>query len=201
MSHRLPQLTLIRHGGTAWSKTGQHTGRTDLALTEEGEQEATAVKARLAAMSFDRILVSPLQRAVRTAELAGIDGRAERDGDLMEWNYGSYEGLRTAEIQEKRPGWNLFRDGCPGGESVDEVALRADRVIAKVRATPGSSAVVAHGHLLRVLAARWLALPGSGGALFTLGTVSVSILGYDHALDEPVISLWNDRSHLGSNFR
>lgn len=196
MSVHLPQLFLLRHGGTAWSKTGQHTGRTDLALTEEGESEARAAAARLAKLKVEKVFVSPLRRAVQTADLGGLGGRSELEPDLMEWDYGSYEGLKTSEIQQRVPGWNLFRDGCPNGEDAAQVGARADRVIGKVRGLNASCLVVAHGHLLRVLAARWLGLPATGGELFTLGTVSLSALAYDHSAEEPVIALWNDRSHL-----
>jgi broad specificity phosphatase PhoE len=147
-------------------------------------------------MTFSKVFTSPLKRAVRTCELAGFGDRSEIDPDLVEWNYGEYEGVRTAEIRERRPNWQLFRDGCPGGESVEEIGARADRVVARVRSINESVLLFSSGHFLRVLAARWLGLGAASGASFVLETASVSILGYEHDLSEPVIRLWNDAKRL-----
>ena len=192
----LPNVCLARHGETAWSLSGQHTGLTDLPLTERGESDASALKLRLKIMTFSKVFTNPLKRAVRTCELAGFGDRSEIDPDLVEWNYGEYEGVRTAEIRERRPNWQLFRDGCPGGESVEEIGARADRVVARVRSINESVLLFSSGHFLRVLAARWLGLGAASGASFVLETASVSILGYEHDLSEPVIRLWNDAKRL-----
>jgi broad specificity phosphatase PhoE len=196
MSGVLPNVCLARHGETAWSLSGQHTGLTDLPLTERGESDASALKLRLKIMTFSKVFTNPLKRAVRTCELAGFGDRSEIDPDLVEWNYGEYEGVRTAEIRERRPNWQLFRDGCPGGESVEEIGARADRVVARVRSINESVLLFSSGHFLRVLAARWLGLGAASGASFVLETASVSILGYKHDLSEPVIRLWNDAKRL-----
>jgi broad specificity phosphatase PhoE len=201
MSGMLPIVCLARHGETAWSLSGQHTGLTDLPLTERGESEARSLKPRLQGMelkgaAFSKVFTSPLQRAVRTCELAGFGDRSEIDPDLVEWNYGEYEGVRTEEIRERRPTWQLFRDGCPGGESPDQIGARADRVVARVRSINGSVLLFSSGHFLRVLAARWLGLDAGGGASLVLDTASVSILGYEHDLSEPAIRLWNDVGHI-----
>ena len=192
MSEPLPVVYLARHGETAWSLSGQHTGRTDLPLTERGEQQARALGQRLRGASFVKAFTSPSQRARRTAELAGFGGLAEIDPDLAEWDYGQYEGRRTADILAERPGWFLFRDGAPGGETPDQVAARADRVIQRIRAIGGNVVIFSSAHILRVLAARWLGLDAAGGRYFVLGTSSLSILGYEHNLAEPVIRLWNE---------
>ena len=196
MSEALPSVYLVRHGETAWSLSGRHTGLTDLPLTERGEANARALGDRLRGLTFGLVLTSPLQRAKRTCELAGFGGPAVEDNDLVEWNYGTYEGRRTAEILQERPGWQLFRDGCPGGESPADTGARADRVIARIRAASGNVLVVSSGHILRVLGARWLGLPPGGGGYFLLGTASVSSLGYEHGMTEPVFKLWNDTRHL-----
>lgn len=198
MPDTLPVVYLARHGETVWSRTGQHTGRTDLPLTEQGERNARALGTRLAAHPFARVYTSPLQRATRSCELAGFGAVAQPDDDLLEWNYGDYEGRRTADIVAGRPGWDLFRDGCPNGESAEAVGERADRVIARVRAAGGDVLLFSSAHLLRVLAARWLRLPAVGGSLFLLSTASLSILGAEHGPDEPVIRLWNDTGHVTS---
>jgi broad specificity phosphatase PhoE len=187
----LPCVYLVRHGETEWSASGQHTGRTDIPLTEEGERKARALRERLKGVVFDRVFTSPLQRAARTCALAGFGEAATVDPDLLEWNYGDYEGRKTSEILSKRPGWLLFRDGCPNGEQPADVGLRADRVIARLRAADNQAIVFSSGHILRVLAARWLGLAPSEGRLFLLGTASVSILGYEHDKDEPAVALWN----------
>ena len=191
MSGDLPQVYLIRHGETAWSLSGQATGRTDLALNERGEREAQALSVRLQGLSFAEIRTSPLQRARRTAELAGFGVSAEVDADLAEWDYGAYEGRRTADIRVERPGWRLLEDGCPDGETLAAVSLRADRVIDRIRAVSSNALVFAHRDILRVLTARWLNLHAVEARRLYLTTASVSILGYHHELDEPVIRLWN----------
>lgn len=196
MSNELPVVYLARHGETAWSLTGQHTGLTDLPLTERGERNARALGDRLTGLNFAKVFTSPLQRAARTCELAGFRAIAEVDRDLLEWNYGQYEGRRTAEIHAERPDWQLFRDGCPGGESPEQVGARADRVVNRVRAGTADVLVFSSGHFLRVLAARWLGLAPSAGRFFLLSTASLSALGYEHNLFEPVIGLWNDTRHV-----
>jgi broad specificity phosphatase PhoE len=196
MSEALPVVYLARHGETAWSLSGQHTGRTDLPLTERGERNARALGERLRGMTFAKVLTSPLQRAVRTCELAGFGAVAEIDPDLVEWDYGEYEGRRTAEIHAERPDWQLFRDGCPGGEAPDQIGARADRVIGRVRALKADVLVFSSGHILRVLAARWLGLDVAGGRYLLLSTASLSALGYEHNLTEPAIRLWNETRHV-----
>jgi len=190
----LPIVHLVRHGETAWSVSGQHTGRTDLPLTERGEKRAQAVAQRLRGRHFARVFTSPLQRATRTCEIAGFAAEAELEPDLVEWDYGRYEGRTTREILAERPGWELFRDGCPDGESASQVAARADRVIARARAVDGDVLLFSSGHILRVLAARWLGLDPCVGRCFALGTASSSELGYGHGRAEPVIQLWNEGS-------
>jgi broad specificity phosphatase PhoE len=196
MTEPLPLVYLARHGETAWSLSGQHTGRTDLPLTGRGEDQARALGERLHGLVFGKVLTSPSQRAVRTCALAGFGATADTDPDLAEWDYGAYEGRRTAEILTERPDWQLFRDGAPGGEMAEQVAARADRAIARIRAVHGNVLVVSSAHISRVLAARWLGLPPSGGRYFFLGTASLSLLGYEHDMTEPIIRLWNDQSHV-----
>ena len=197
MSEVLPVLYVARHGETAWSLSGQHTGLTDLPLTPNGERNARRLGERLKGMRFARVFTSPLQRAARTCELAGFGAVAETDPDLVEWNYGQYEGRHSAEIFAERPDWQLFRDGCPGGESPVQVSERADRVIQRVRTVPGNVLLFSSGHFIRVLAARWLALgPETAGRYFLLTTASLSALGYEHKLSQPVIRLWNDDRHV-----
>ena len=198
MSEALPVIYLARHGETAWSLSGQHTGLTDLPLTERGERNASRLGERLRGLTFARVLTSPLQRAARTCELAGFGTVAEVESDLLEWNYGDYEGRRTVEIHAERPDWQLFRDGCPGGESPDQVGARADRVVSRVRAVQGDVLVFSSGHFLRVFAARWLGLEPAGGRYFLLGTASLSALSYEHNLSEPVLRLWNETHHVGT---
>ena len=196
MSELLPGVYLARHGETAWSLSGQHTGRTDLPLTERGERNARALGERLRGLTFAKVLTSPLQRAARTCELAGFGAVAEIDPDLVEWDYGQYEGRRTAEIHAERPDWQLFRDGCPGGESPDQIGARADRVVGRLRAIKGDVLLFSSGHFLRVLAARWLGLEAAGGRYLLLSTASLSALGYEHNRAEPAIRLWNDARHV-----
>ena len=196
MHGSLPIVYLARHGETEWSINGQHTGLTDLPLTPAGERDAQALGERLRKLGFADVFTSPLQRARRTCELAGLMDRAQVDPDLVEWNYGDYEGLRTSEIHLERPGWNIFRDGCPGGESPQDVHARADRVIGRFRAKKGNVIVFSSGHFLRVFAGSWLGLDSRAGNLWLLGTASLSALGYEHNPDEPVIRFWNDATHL-----
>jgi broad specificity phosphatase PhoE len=197
----LPEVYLARHGETAWTMTGQHTGRTDIPLTARGERNARSLAQRLTGVVFARVLTSPLSRALRTCELAGFGGQAEVDPDLQEWDYGQYEGQRTTDIRQARPGWELFRDGCPGGEAVEAVGARADRVVARLRAVEGNVVVFSHGHFLRVLAARWLGLPAGAARHFVLSTAALSILGYEHTRDEPALRLWNDDRHVVETHR
>jgi broad specificity phosphatase PhoE len=197
MSDALPVVYLVRHGETAWSLSGQHTGLTDLPLTSNGERNARRLGERLKSMTFAKVLTSPLQRAARTCELAGFGTAAETDPDLVEWNYGQYEGLQSAEILAQRPDWQLFRDGAPGGESPAQIGERADRVVQRVRAVHGDVLLFSSGHFIRVLASRWLGLgPGSAGKYLLLSTASLSALGYEHGLSQPVIRLWNDDHHV-----
>lgn len=193
MNRALPVVYLVRHADTAWTLTGQHTGRTDLPLTEQGERQARALGASLTALRIDRMLSSPLQRARRTAELAMPHASVEADDDLMEWDHGAYEGRRTVEIEVERPGWRLFRDGCPGGETLDSVGKRADRVIGRIRAEGGIVVLFGHREVLRILAVRWIGLAPIEGRRLLLATASLSVLGYDHDVTEPVIHAWNGR--------
>jgi broad specificity phosphatase PhoE len=195
VSTKLPIVYLARHGQTEWSRSGQHTGLTDLPLLPEGEYDAERLGARLRKIEFAAVWTSPLIRAARTCELAGFGGVAKIDPDLVEWNYGEYEGLTNAQIQERRSGWRVFEHGCPGGETPEQVAARADRVLAQARAAGGNVLLFSSGHFTRMLGARWLGLPPVSGELFTLATASLSGLGYEHNLNEPVIQLWNDVSH------
>jgi len=192
MSEALSVVYLARHGETAWSLSGQHTGHTDLPLTERGERNARRLEDRLRGLTFARVFTSPLQRAARTCELAGFKSLAEFNRDLVEWDYGKYEGRRTVEIHAERPDWQLFRDGCPGGESPDQIGARADRVVSRVRAVQGNVLLFSSGHFLRTLAARWLGLEPAAGARFLLSTASLSVLGYEHNLSQPAIQLWNE---------
>jgi probable phosphoglycerate mutase len=195
MNGSLPEVYLARHGETAWTISHQHTGRTDLPLTARGEDNAWGLHERLRGVVFDRVFVSPLRRARQTCLLAGFAEHAVAVADLTEWDYGKYEGLTTAEIRRERPGWSLFRDGCPGGESVTAVGARADRVIGRLRLTPGRTLVFGHGHFFRVLAARWVGLPPGDASRFVLGTAALSILSYEHGPEDPAIRLWNDDGH------
>jgi probable phosphoglycerate mutase len=185
----IPRVYLVRHGETDWSLSGQHTGTTDIPLTKHGRETAKRLKPALAKQDFALVLTSPLQRAQTTCELAGLGQRAQIDPDLVEWNYGEYEGLTPKEIDAKAPGWLLFRDGCPGGESPGEVGVRVDRVIARVRTVQGHVALFAHGHIFRVLAARWLGLPVAAGCSFLLDTATLNILSYYHGI--PAVKQWN----------
>ena len=196
MGHQeLPLVYLARHGETLWSLTGQHTGLTDLPLTEEGERNARKLQDALKRQTFTRVFSSPLRRAWRTCELAGFGSRAEIVPDLVEWDYGEYEGRRTVEIHAERPDWQVFRDGCPGGESPRDVAERADRVVELVRSVPGNVLLFSSGHFLRMLAARWTGIDIFDARTLMLNTASLSILGYEHTA-QPAIQLWNDTHHL-----
>src|ERR1019366_78671 len=183
------ELWLIRHGETAWSLSGQHTGRTDIPLTPEGEREARQLRAKLSEHRFSLVLTSPLQRARRTCELAGFGDVAQSESNLAEWDYGSYEGLTAKDIQRDRPGWSIFRDGVPGGETIDQVAARAQAVITRAVEAGGDVALFGHGHILRILTACWLGLAPEDGRCFALFPASVSTLGYEH--DTRVITRWN----------
>ncbi len=197
MSETLPVTFVARHGETAWTLSGQHTGLTDLPLTERGERNARRLAERLHGVRFARVFTSPLRRAFRTCELAGFGRVTEVDPDLVEWNYGDYEGRRTAEIRAERPGWELFRDGCPGGETPQQIGVRADRVIGRVRAVNGDALLFTSGHFIRVLASRWLGLePSVNCRFFMLSTASLSALGYENERSRPVIRLWNETRHV-----
>jgi broad specificity phosphatase PhoE len=199
VSQQLPLVYLARHGDTAWTVLGRHTGLIDLPLNERGEQNARRLGKRLKGLTFVRVFTSPLQRASRTCELAGFSAVANVDHDLVEWNYGAYDGKTNSEIHEKRPGWELFRDGCPGGESVADVAERADRVIGRIRGIDGCVLLFSSRHFLRVFAARWLGLDPAAGRYFLLDTAALCIVGYEHGKHDPVIRLWNDCPHEGDS--
>ena len=201
MAHPLPEVWIARHGETLWTISTQHTGRTDVPLTAGGEAEAVRLRPALAGVLFARVWTSPLVRARRTCEIAGFGDRAELDPDLREWDYGDFEGLTHAAILARRPDWVVFRDGAPGGESVADVSARADRVIARLRALDGDTLLFGHGHFSRVLGARWIGLPVAGAGKLLFATAAVSVLGYDHGLDEPALRLWNDRHHLDGEAR
>ena len=192
MSDALPVTYLARHGETAWTISRQHTGGTDLPLTAHGQAEAVRLAERLAVLRFAAVFTSPLQRAVQTCELAGFGSTAEVEPDLLEWNYGAYEGRTSADILAERPDWDLFRDGGPGGESPDQVGARADRVVHRVRGIEGDVLLFSSAHFLRVFVARWLGLEPGAGRYFLLGTGSLSAVGYEHDRSEPVIRLWDE---------
>jgi broad specificity phosphatase PhoE len=196
VSEALPAVYLARHGETAWTVSGQHTGLTDVPLTERGERNAGKLGERLKGLTFSHVFTSPLQRAARTCELAGFGAVARVDPDLVEWNYGHFEGRTTADIRKEWPDWELFRDGCPGGECLADVAARAERVVARLRKIDDTVLLFSSGHFLRVLAARWCGLDPSVGRSLFLGTATLSVVGYDHSRDEPVVRLWNDGRHV-----
>ncbi len=191
------EIVLVRHGETEWSRDLRHTGVTDVPLTDEGRRQAAALGVRLAGRAFALVFTSPLGRARETSRLAGLAGAAAVREDLREWDYGDYEGLTTAEIRQRRPDWWLWRDGCPGGETPAQVGARVDRVLAEARAAGGDCALFAHGHVLRVLAARWIGLAAADGARFGLSTATVSVLGWER--DTPVLSLWNDAGDVSAS--
>jgi len=198
MHTRLPTLFLARHGDTAWSELHKHTGRTDIPLSPRGEAAARRLGTELQRRSFAHVFTSPLQRAAHTCALAGYRGMAVVDGDLVEWDYGRFEGLLTAEIRTAQPGWELFRDGCPGGESPADIAARADRFVARVRELEGDVLAFSSGHIIRAITARWLGLPVEAGRCFFCGPASVGVLSYEHeSRSEPVITLWNDVRQTG----
>jgi broad specificity phosphatase PhoE len=190
MSTQRPEVVLVRHGETEWSRTGQHTGSTDIPLTDRGREQAAALGAALRDRRFELVLTSPLERAWETCRLAGFGDVVQPREGLVEWDYGAYEGRTTPEIREERPGWTLWRDGVPGGETDDQVGARTDRVIDELRSLSGDAAVFAHGHVLRVLAARWLGLEPTAGRLFALDTATISVLGYER--ETAVIRVWNE---------
>ena len=196
MSSTFPSIYLARHGETSWTISGQHTGLTDLPLTDRGERHARQLGERLRGVTFASVFTSPLKRAVRTCELAGFGSNAQIDPDLLEWDYGEYEGLLTPDILAMRPNWQLFSDGCPGGESPQQVAARADRILLRVRAVRGSVLLLSSGHFLRMLAARWIGVEIINARALMLSTASLSVLGYEHAFSQPVIRLWNDTQHV-----
>ena len=198
MSDKLPVVYLARHGNTAWTHSGQHTGLTDLPLTPDGERNAVRLGERLKGLTFAKVLTSPLQRATRTCELAGFAGVAETDPDLVEWNYGDYEGRTSSQILQQRPDWDLFRDGCPGGESPEQIGMRAYSVVRRIRSITGDVLLFSSGHFIRVLAACWLGVGPSGGRYFLLNPASLSVLSYEHNLSHPAIQLWNDDRHVGA---
>jgi len=197
MAHQeLPLVYLARHGETAWSLSGQHTGLTDLPLTPVGERNAEKLKDALRRVTFTKVFSSPLRRAWQTCELAGFRANVEVLHDLVEWDYGEYEGLRSEEIHAERPNWELFRDGCPGGESPEQVAARADRVVDVVRSVSGNVLLFSSGHFLRMLAARWTGIDTVDARSLMLSTASLSVLGYEGSIERPAIRLWNDTHHL-----
>jgi broad specificity phosphatase PhoE len=197
VSEYLPTVYLARHGETAWSISGQHTGLTDLPLTERGERNARRLGERLRGLNFTAVLASPLKRAARTCELAGFGKAARVEPALLEWDYGDYEGRRSEEIHAERPDWQLFRDGCPRGENPAQVGARADHVLKQIRPLQGDILLFSSGHFLRVLAARWLALEPAAGRFFLLSTASLSALSYEHKRTQPAIRLWDDDRHVG----
>src|SRR5215471_1858503 len=197
LMEKLPVVYIARHGNTAWTHSGQHTGLTDLPLTPDGERNAVRLGDRLKGMTFAKVFTSPLQRASRTCDLAGFAATAETDPDLVEWDYGKYEGLTSSQILQLRPDWELFRDGAPEGELPTQIGARADRVIERIRRVADDVLLFSSGHFIRVLTARWLGIaPGAGGRYFLLGPASLSAVSYEHHLSRPVIRLWNDDSHV-----
>ncbi len=192
---RRPDLWLVRHGETEWARLGRHTGRTDAPLTDLGREQARSVAEKLAGVPFALVLSSTLSRALETARLAGFADRVEADPDLAEWDYGAFEGRTSSEIREEIPGWTIWTDGPVAGETILDVAARADRVVARARSADGDVLAFGHGHLLRILAARWLGLPPDDGRLLALSTATISVLGWEH--DAPVIVRWNERCGRG----
>ncbi|MEQ1953925.1 histidine phosphatase family protein [Mesorhizobium sp. CN2-181] len=193
MASAFPEIYLVRHGETEWSASGKHTGRTDIPLTPAGEEAARKLADRLQGHSFVAVWSSPSQRAFNTCLLAGFGEGALKKDDLAEWDYGAYEGLTTKEILAQQHGWRLFRDGCPGGEQASDAGARADRIVSQLREIEDNVLVFSSAHFLRVLTARWLGLPPEDGACFVLDTASISVLGYEHDLSEPVVRRWNER--------
>ena len=198
MSQRLPVVYLARHGNTAWTHSGQHTGLTDLPLTPDGERNAVRLGERLKGLTFAKVFTSPLQRAAKTCELARFGATSEVDSDLVEWNYGKYEGLTSEQILQVRPDWDLFRDGCPGGESPEQIGQRAARVIQKIRDVGADVLLFSSGHFIRALAGCWLGLGSNGGRYLLLSPASLSALTYEHGLSRPAVRLWDDDRHVGA---
>jgi broad specificity phosphatase PhoE len=196
MADDTPTIYLARHGETEWSLSGQHTGLTDIPLTARGERNARQLGQRLAGLKFSHVFTSPLKRASRTCELAGFGKQAVIDPELVEWNYGDYEGKTSRDIHRERPDWEIFRDGGPHGESVAQVGARADRVIGRLRALRSDALVFSSGHFLRVVGARWCGLEANAGKSLYLSTAALSAVGYEHGLESPVIRLWNDCRHV-----
>ena len=197
MSEKLPVVYLARHGNTAWTHSGQHTGLTDLPLTADGERNAVRLGERMNGLSFAKVFTSPLQGASRTCELAGFGGVAEVDRDLVERNYGNFEGLTSKQILQQQPDWDLFRDGCPGGESPQQIGERANRVVQRIRSVAGDVLLFSSGHLIRVLAGCWLGVGPTGGKYFLLSPASLSALSYEHNLSRAAVRLWDDDRHVG----
>ena len=197
MSQPLPIIYLARHGETPWTLTGQHTGMNDIALTERGERNAKRLGERIAGLKFPHVFTSPLQRARKSCELAGFGSVAKLDADLVEWNYGQYEGKTRSEIRAGRPDWNLFRDGCPGGENLSDVVVRATRVIERLRAIDDVVLLFSSGHFLRVLSACWCGFDPQAAGHMVLSTSSLSMLGYEHDRQTPALALWNETRHVG----
>jgi broad specificity phosphatase PhoE len=197
VTERLPVVYLARHGNTAWTHSGQHTGMTDLPLTADGERNAVRLGDRLKGLTFAKVFTSPLERAAKTCELAGFGAVAETNPDFVEWNYGKYEGITSAQILQQRPNWDLFRDGCPGGESPAQIGERAARVVEGIRRVSGDVLLFSSGHFIRVLTACWMGLGPNGGRYFLLNPASLSALSYEHNLSRPAIRLWNDDRHVG----
>ncbi len=198
MSDKLPVVYLARHGNTAWTHSGQHIGLTDLPLTPDGERNAERLGERMKGLTFAKVFTSPLQRAARTCELAGFGAVAESDPDLVEWNYGKYEGLTSRQILQQRPDWDLFRDGCPGGESPQQIGERAYRAVQRIRSVPGDVLLFSSGHFIRVLTGCWLGLGPAGGRLFLLSPASLSALSCEHNPSRPAVRLWDDDRHVGA---
>lgn len=194
--HELPRIFFARHGETQWSKSHRHTGLTDIPLTERGEDNARRLGKSLAGIHFSAVYSSPLKRAWRTCELAGFGANARVDNNLVEWDYGEYEGRTSDEIRQQHPRWDVFLDGCPGGESLAQMSKRADQVVTRLRDAEGDVLLFSHGHFLRVFAARWLNLEPVVGRCLYLNTAALSVVGFEHGREDPVIRLWNDDSHV-----
>lgn len=196
MDKGLPRIYIVRHGQTLWSLQGKHTGNTDIPLTKKGEEQAGYLKKYLSSKNFVSVLSSPLQRSLRTCEIAGYKNICEVRNELKEWNYGDYEGIKTSEIKDKRPSWNLFEHGCPNGETIQDVEKRADVIISEIRNKNGDILIFSHGHFLRIFALRWIGIDTKFAKNILLGTAAMSVLGYDHNLNEPAILLWNDMDQM-----
>ncbi len=196
MDKGLPRIYIVRHGQTLWSLQGRHTGTTDIPLTKKGEEQAGYLKKYLSRKKFVSVLSSPLQRSLRTCEIAGYKNICEVRNELKEWNYGNYEGIKTSEIKDKMPSWNLFEHGCPNGETIQDVEKRADVIISEIRNRNGDILIFSHGHFLRIFALRWIGIDTKFAKNILLGTAAMSVLGYDHNLNEPAMLLWNDMDQM-----